>query len=62
MTPAVLRCESRLPRRTGGFGLWRYSLAMMIVLAAILDAVWWVPSHESKREPAVQTSVSHCPK
>jgi hypothetical protein len=36
---------------------------MMIVLAAVLDAVWWVPSHESKRErPQVQTSVSHCPK
>jgi hypothetical protein len=44
-------------------GLWRYSLAMMIVLAAILDVVWWVPAHQPHRQRAhrqVQPSVSRC--
>jgi hypothetical protein len=43
MTPDVLRCESR---RTGGTGPWRYSLAVLIVLAAVLDVLWWVPAHQ----------------
>jgi hypothetical protein len=43
-------------------GLWRYSLAMMIVLAAILDVVWWVPQHESRRahHDQVQPNISRC--
>ncbi len=28
-------------------GVWRYSMAAIIVIAAVLDVVWWVPSHRS---------------
>ena len=43
-------------------GLWQYSLAMMIIVAAILDAVWWVPSHSQPQSPRpnVPTHVSRC--
>jgi hypothetical protein len=35
---------------------------MMIVLAALLDAVWWVPAHEQHQGPTpqVQTTVPRC--
>jgi hypothetical protein len=57
MTP--LRCETR--RVANGMGLpWRYSLAALIVLAAILDAVWWVPAHERTRAP-VPPRIWRCP-
>jgi len=38
-------------------GLWRYSMALVIVLAAMLDVVWWVPAHDpsaARDEPAMQ--------
>ena len=60
MEPQVLRCEARLPR--SGFGLWRYSLAALILGAAMLDALWWVPAHQREaREPAVRSEISRCP-
>jgi hypothetical protein len=37
-----------------GGGLWRYSLAAMIVVAALLDVLWWVPAH---REPPAPGAV-----
>jgi hypothetical protein len=42
-------------------GLWRYSLAVMIVVAAILDAVWWVPAHShAPNQPPVPPTISRC--
>lgn len=63
MTPDGLRCESR---RTGGLGLWRYSMAAVIVLAAMLDVVWWVPAHERAAQEraahaaAIQATTPRC--
>jgi len=44
-------------------GLWRYSMAIVIVLAAMLDVVWWVPAHERAARPdgpAVQVTTPRC--
>lgn len=33
-------------------GLWRYSMAALIVIAALLDVLWWVPAQQA-RDPGV---------
>lgn len=40
-----LRCECRSDRDPLG-GL-RYALAAVVVIAAVLDVVWWVPTYGS---------------
>jgi hypothetical protein len=47
MTPDGLRCESLRP---GGPRPWRYSLAALIVVAAVLDVIWWVPAQRAARD------------
>jgi hypothetical protein len=29
--------------------MWRYSMAAVIVVAALLDVFWWVPQREARR-------------
>jgi type II secretory pathway component PulM len=45
-------------------GLWRYSIAVAIVFAAMLDVVWWVPMHQptSRERDAVQATIPQCRK
>jgi hypothetical protein len=48
-------------------GLWRYSMAALIVCAAMLDVMWWVPAHQpSPRDSVdnaqVQTELPQCRK
>ncbi|MCA9679829.1 MAG: hypothetical protein H6709_02625 [Kofleriaceae bacterium] len=66
-SPEPLRCESR--RSAGDSVLWRYSMAAVIVAAALLDVVWWVPAHEAHRRldapratasEVVQPHISRC--
>jgi hypothetical protein len=40
---AYLRCESRRPSSGLLHGLWMYSLAIVIVASAAIDALWLVP-------------------
>jgi hypothetical protein len=48
--------------------MWRYSMAALIVCAAFLDVIWWVPTHQrSTRDDAagnaqVQTELPQCRK
>lgn len=44
----------------GGFWFWQYSLAMVIVLAALLDSVWWVPAHQHGARRAVPAAIARC--
>lgn len=59
----MLRCEARRPGGSG-MGLWRYSLAALIICAAMIDVVWWVPAQQAqqraRREPAVSAEISRC--
>lgn len=65
MSPQLLRCEAR---RSGGcgIGLWRYSLAALIVCAAMIDALLLAPprprgpSSPEAREPAVSAEIYRC--
>lgn len=43
-------------------GLWRYSLAAMIVLAAMLDVLWWVPMYSgaAREREAIQATTPQC--
>ena len=47
-------------------GLWRYSMAALIVCAAMLDVIWWVPAHQgaasdrSADAAQVQTELPQC--
>lgn len=66
MSPERLRCEVRRPGG-GGAGAWRYSFAALIVLAALLDVLWWVPAQQrarqardEAREAPVQLELSPC--
>jgi hypothetical protein len=43
-----LRCESRRPRGGLVLGLWKYSLAFVIVASATLDALWLVPMQQAQ--------------
>jgi hypothetical protein len=49
-------------------GLWRYSMAALIVCAAMLDVIWWVPAHrDAERDRSagaaqVQTELPQCRK
>jgi hypothetical protein len=43
---AYLRCESRRPRLGLAGSLWKYSLALVIVASAAIDALWLVPAAE----------------
>ena len=40
--------------------MWQYSLALVIVLAALLDSIWWVPAHEHGTRHAVPAQISRC--
>ena len=43
--------------------MWRYSMAVLIVCAAFLDVVWWVPAHQPRSDDAqVQTELPQCRK
>ncbi len=59
----MLRCEARRPGGSG-MGLWRYSLAALIVCAAMIDVLWWVPAQQAqqraRREPAISAEISRC--
>lgn len=37
-------------------GLWRYSMAALIVCAAMLDVIWWVPAHRGTPDGAVDNA------
>lgn len=45
-------------------GLWRYSLAAMIVFAALLDVLWWVPMYSGvarqQRDESIQATMPQC--
>jgi len=46
-------------------GKWRYSMAALVVGAALLDVFWWVPAHRveaprSARAAQVQTELPQC--
>jgi hypothetical protein len=43
---AYLRCESRKPRSGLVHGLWKYSLAIVIVASAALDTLWLYPAQD----------------
>lgn len=47
-----LRCESRRPRGAFALGLWKYSLAAVIVASAALDALWLVPLEQAQERDA----------
>ena len=47
-----LRCESRRPRGRLSLGLWKYSLAFLIVASASLDALWLVPMEQAHEQDA----------
>jgi hypothetical protein len=49
---AYLRCESRRPRPRFALGLWKYSLALVIVASAAADALWLVPAREAPHSDA----------
>lgn len=43
--------------------MWRYSLAALILGAAMFDALLWVPAHRGDRptrEPSVSAEISRC--
>lgn len=41
--------------------MWRWSMAALIVCAAMLDVVWWVPAHRGTPDAAaVQTELPQC--
>ena len=46
--------------------MWRYSMAALIVCAALLDVIWWVPAHQGTPDSAsnaqVQTELPQCRK
>ena len=43
--------------------MWRYSMAALIVCAALLDVIWWVPAHQPTRQDAqVQAELPQCRK
>lgn len=47
--------------------MWRYSMAALIICAAMLDIVWWVPAHRATPDDAVsdaqvQTEIPQCRK
>jgi hypothetical protein len=43
--------------------MWRYSMAALIVGAALLDVIWWVPAHQpTRQDPQVQTELPQCRK
>ena len=48
----VLRCESRRPRGRFALGLWKYSLAIVIVASAAIDALWLVPMEQAQERDA----------
>ncbi len=37
--------------------MWRYSIALMSVLSALLDVVWWVPAHPARDGDAARAPV-----
>jgi hypothetical protein len=46
-------------------GIWRFSMAALIVFAALLDIVWWVPAHQPSdrsASPQVQPELPQCRK
>lgn len=46
--------------------MWRYSMAALIVCAALLDVIWWVPAHQGApaggSNAQVQTELPQCRK
>jgi F0F1-type ATP synthase membrane subunit b/b' len=46
-------------------GLWRYSMAAVIVLAAVIDVAWWIPAQQhaiEARQARVELQTPQCKK